>query len=461
MNYFKLLLFVLGSSTLFTIAALGDAQTEKVFGEVDPDKALLYSIRPKGARGGNSIAMDLFSDTTFVLQLRGNAYAFAHVEPGIHRIWGCGDFRRIEFVAGETFYLLCGEQGMALLTEDEGRSYIDSVAYYNPPDAEAEANRAKKEERAAKRLPKLEKKWNNMVERIELAEVPTPQYPESVEGTIHVPAGTRAEIELMETVSSFLNGLGDQVWFRVREDAMVEGKIWLRAGTPIQGTIVEIKPARKGGVSGDIEIAIPALRTADDVSIPLVGQFIDTGRARLGKANMSSAVGSAVGGLLGGLVGAAAAPRGREAFELRGEAWHVWSRAEMWIPRAVASPQPQPDVQRTETVEVTARFTAPLAFNLEKHREIPDIQLSAETEAELVSVTLVAVDDWVIPDPPHTTRLSRSDGTTTATFDGWSLLRHMVPGTEPVPLYFEAEAADGRSLTALCHVSWDESSEVE
>jgi hypothetical protein len=37
----------------------------------------------------------------------------------------------------------------------------------------------------------------------------------------------------------------------------------------------------------------------------------------------------------------------------------------------------------------------------------------------------------------------------------------MVPGTEVVPLYFEAETADGRSLTALCQVSWDESSEVE
>jgi hypothetical protein len=442
------------TATLVSVTApvyvCAEATEQKSFGEVDPDKTLLYIIRPKGARGGNSIAMDLFADTTFLLRVRGNSYGFVHVEPGLHKIWGAGDIEVIEFVPGETFYLVCGDQGMALLNEDEGKAHIDSVRYYNPPDPEVEANRSKKEEKAAKAMPKIEKLLANKFERAETPEIVTPPKPASVEGLLHVPMYTRVEVELMENVSSLLNQLGEPVWLRVREDAMVGDRVWLPAGTPVQGTIVEIKPARKGGVSGDIEIEISYVDAADGTRVPLIGQFIDTGRHRMEAAARAMAAGS--------LIGHAFSARGREAFELRGAPWHAWTRADVWVSPAEPLPPVKAESETDGPVAVTARFTDDLVFNLEKHQEVPEISLQAETDTELTAVSLIAVDDWSIPDPATAKTVSRSGRTSTATFDGWSLLRHLAAGSEAVPLRFAAETVDGRSLTATCEVTWEEAS---
>jgi hypothetical protein len=299
-------------------------------------------------------------------------------------------------------------------------------------------------------MPKIEKLLAKKFERAETPEVAIPPRPASVDGLIHVPVHTRVEVELMENVSSLLNRLGEPVWLRVREGAVVNDRIWLPAGTPVQGIIVEIKPARKGGVSGDIEIEISYVDLADGTRVPLIGQFIDTGRHRMAGAYRAMAA--------GGLIGYALSARGREAFELRGEPWHVWTRADVWVPPAEPQPVVDTESQPDGPVAVTARFTEALAFNLEKHQEVPDITLQAETDAELIGITLIAVDDWTIPDPPATDRLSRSGRTSTATFDGWSLLRHLAAGSEAIPLRFAAKTVDGRSLTATCEVTWEEAS---
>ena len=85
---------LVGMLTLSFVPALAPifvcakATEQKVLGEVDPDKALLYIIRPQGARGGNSVAMDLFAGTTFLLRVRGNSYGVVHVELSLPRFRG-------------------------------------------------------------------------------------------------------------------------------------------------------------------------------------------------------------------------------------------------------------------------------------------------------------------------------------------------------------------------------------
>lgn len=431
-----------------TTGAIAEETETKAYGDGMTDRALLYAIRAKGARGGNSVVQDLFAGTTLLMSLRGNSYGFAYVDPGRHRIWGTGDVEEIDFVPGETYFLLCGDQGMALLDEEEGLAHIDSVLYYMRPDSEFESSRPKKEAKAAKMMPKIDKQLARYVERIELAETPAPPRPVSTDGLVRVPAYSRVEVELMENVSSFLNELGDSVWFRVRQDAIVAGQAWLRAGTPLVGTIVEIKPARKGGVSGDIEIEIPFVDAADGTRIPLIGQFVDTGRHRKGAAARLM--------VAGGLLGGAFSPRGREAFELRGDHWHVWARSEAWV--APADPWAVAEQEDTRIVAVRGRFVEPLIFNLEKHKQIPDIALEVESETALEAVALTGVGDWSIPAPPKARRLSRSAGRWTAVFDGWSLLRHLVSGAEEAPLRFTARTADGRSVTAIAEVSWEAAS---
>jgi hypothetical protein len=63
-----------------------------------------------------------------------------------------------------------------------------------------------------------------------------------------------------------------QSWLRVREDARVDGTIWLPAGTPVKGTIAEVHKVRRGGGSGGFEIVIPSVVIGDGEEIPLIGQ---------------------------------------------------------------------------------------------------------------------------------------------------------------------------------------------
>jgi hypothetical protein len=429
--------------------AFAKATETKSYGEIEPDKALLYAIRPKGARGGNSVAMDLFADTTFLLRLRGNSYGFVQLEPGRHKIWGIGGFDEIEFVPGAAFYLMTGDRGTALLTEDEGRALVETVRYYMPPDPEVEAMRAIKEEKAAKQLPRFERIVKKHQQRVGVAPSSALEKPDDTDGLLHVPVYSPIELELMETVSSYLSTLGEEVWLRVREDALVDGAIWLPAGTPVKGTIAEIHKARRGGGSGGFEIVIPSVVTGNGEKIPLVGQMIDTGRDRLSAASRAA--------VAGGLFGAALV-KGREAFELCGERWRVWTRADAWIKHpetgATAAALVKIDAPRT----VTVRSEEDLSFNLEKHREAHDITVTIETEEAIASLVLEVVGDWHVPKPPSAFRIERGTTTSAAIFDGWSLVRHLRHGTEPIPVRFSGTTADGESLVAVGSMTWQEKS---
>ncbi len=136
--------------------AWAEVAEEKAFGELNPDKALLYVIRPKGPRGANNIEWDIFADQQYLLRLHGNSYGFTYLKPGRHTIWGGLSAKDIEFVPGEAFYLLNGELGTALVSETEGRAYIEQTRYYDPPDARMEEKRAEKEAKAGDLLAKVE-----------------------------------------------------------------------------------------------------------------------------------------------------------------------------------------------------------------------------------------------------------------------------------------------------------------
>jgi len=147
-TFTSLVLLAVVGLTAFPSAALAEETKEKSLGELKPDKALLYVIRPKGPRGANNIEWDIFADQQYFLRLRGNSYGFGYLPPGKHTIWGGLTAKDIEFVPGEAFYLLYGELGIALVSESEGRAYIDQIRYYDPPDARMEEKRAAKEAKA-------------------------------------------------------------------------------------------------------------------------------------------------------------------------------------------------------------------------------------------------------------------------------------------------------------------------
>ncbi len=426
-----------------------EATTEKSYGEIEPDKALLYVIRPKGARGGNTVGQDIFADTKLLMRLRGNAYGFAYLEPGTHTIWGSGCYRDLELVPGKALYLLCGDLGMATVSEEEGLAYLEEVEYYNPPDPAVEAKRAGKEEKAESRLPKLRLSWQEYAKSIELESPAAPTAPSDHAGLVLVPAYSSIELELMENVSSFMSELGEEIWFRTIEETRANGSAWLPAGTAVKGIVVEIHHARRGGGSGGFEIEVPSLETPDGTAVPLIGQLIDAGRHKLGKASTAAAF----GGLLG-----AAMVKGREAFELSGETWTAWTRFDIWV-RPFASDSITAAASTSTTADpVDVRVEGALTFNLEKHHDPSEITLLVETDALVSHLEATAVNDWPLPEPVETLRLESRDSVMAATFDGWSLLRYLPPGPEPVPVRFSGRLADGTEFTALADLSWLESS---
>jgi hypothetical protein len=75
-------------------------------GEVNPDKALIYVVRPTSAAFG--IKSFFLCDDEILGINRGKSYFFAHVEPGKHVFWSKSenvDALELEVKAGKTYYI--------------------------------------------------------------------------------------------------------------------------------------------------------------------------------------------------------------------------------------------------------------------------------------------------------------------------------------------------------------------
>lgn len=430
-------------------AALAEETKEKALGELKPDKALLYVIRPKGPRGANNIEWDIFADQQYFLRLRGNSYGFGYLPPGKHTIWGGLTAKDIEFVPSEAFYLLYGELGIALVSESEGRAYIDQIRYYDPPDARMEEKRAAKEAKAEEHLAKAKRRMGKIEDRVEVPIVDSPPAISDIGGRLHVPRYSPIEVELMEAVSSTLSELGGPVWFRTRAAASVHGEVWLPKGYPIKGILSETHSARRFGGSGGLEVVIPSITAPDGTVIPAVGHLIDAGRHRQGAASTASALGGALGGAM---------VKGKEAFVLCREPWRIWTRDEAWVDPAPSNPEVAAKALDPNTVglELRVRSADPLRFNLEKHRQINDIRLILESDAVLSNLELTRVGDWSLQTPCPAKSIDQQGGSSVATFEGWELVHHLPAGTEPIPVRFAGVTASGERILARGELNWQE-----
>jgi uncharacterized protein DUF2846 len=86
----------------------GYVQFEKAhpLGQVDPDKALVYVVRPTSM--GFAIKSWFLCDDQALGVNRGSSYFFAHIDPGKHLFWSKSenvDALELEVEAGKTYYL--------------------------------------------------------------------------------------------------------------------------------------------------------------------------------------------------------------------------------------------------------------------------------------------------------------------------------------------------------------------
>jgi hypothetical protein len=137
------------------------------------------------------------------------------------------------------------------------------------------------------------------------------------------------KLELAEALSSKVSTAGQTVAFRVAADAATEGKVWLRAGTPVEGRVVHAQHSGRNGIPGMLELCISDLTGLQGEHIPAIGQLFSVGKSKAGAAGWAS--------LGGGLLGRAMV-KGHDAELAAGSPFSVFTRQEAWTSQAQEPP---------------------------------------------------------------------------------------------------------------------------
>ncbi len=430
----------LGFLTILVLSAAAAAAASgspPVAAEVRPGQALLYLIRPHGAVGGNSIDMTVFANEEPIAGIEADAYGTAHLDPGRYVIWiHTGLSRVLELVPGQTYYVHCAlDTGVTLLSEAEGKELMAKAPNFMSLTPE---KTAKQKQKAAQWFPKVKP-----TDYVWVPPAPPVPPPADTSGLLRVAAYSPVELELMEIVSSAYTKGGSRVWFRVRTDTAVEGGVWLRAGTPVPGTLQLGQKGAGGGTGGVLEIDIPEVPAASGAAIPVVGQVLSAGTSRTKGATAAFAF----GGFLG-----AQAVKGREAFHLPGDVVTVFTRAESWTPPAAELPQAAPPA--SGPLALAAALAAPIEFTPDRAKPLALVTVTLDTAETVADLSLAEVDGWQLPTPAAALNGRSAEGRWRATFSGWDVVRHLPASDDPVPVRFTGHLADGRELVATGTLGW-------
>ena len=426
----RFLIVVLIGLMLAPVAQASIRHDKKVYGEVRPDKALVYLVRQRAMLGGG-VGMFVFADDQFLAFLKNNTYSFAYVEPGRHLIWidWLGNPREIEFVPGQTYYFDIAPAAMAVVSEEEGKKLVEqSSAYMEAQEIDFKNAEGKIKKRYA-RAQKIEGKKG----KAEIEEVAAVAPPESTEGMLRVPAYTPLKLQLRETVSSAMNKTGETVWLLVAEDAAVDGQTFVRKGTPVKATIRQAKSGASYGMEGMLDIAIPAVTGVDGNAIPVVGQIATAGQGRTGAPMAGLLVGAMI--------------KGTESYRLAGSELAVWTRQEAWVKPAEASAEPEAATDADVMILKAFTLSSPPRFAADGRRRPDPIELTVQTDGEIKSAEIYRVGDWPLPSVVAAMRTARNPNGAAVVFGGWDLARYLTPGQEVV-VAVRGKLADDKAFTA-------------
>ena len=100
-------------------------------------------------------------------------------------------------------------------------------------------------------------------------------------GELVVPAGTRIELETVQTITSELIQPGESVDFKVRSDVSINGVVVIKAGTLAKGVVTNSDRAKGIGKEGNVEIQVKSVSAVDGSLLPLSSNAL----ARKGENN--------------------------------------------------------------------------------------------------------------------------------------------------------------------------------
>ena len=146
---------------------------------------------------------------------------------------------------------------------------------------------------------------------------------------VELPAGTELEVELLDTLSSGTNRVGDPVRALLVGDLVADGRRVAPAGAEVLGTVTDVVPLKKFGGQPKISFAFESLGIEDGTSVPVLASHVEAGAkqagrdaAKIGGGAAAGAVighqvdgdkGKEIGALIGGAIGTAvAATTGKE-----------------------------------------------------------------------------------------------------------------------------------------------------
>lgn len=407
------------------LPVLATKQTkEKVFAEAKPNQALVYVLR-KGRFAGGGRTLFVYADDKMLAVLDNGSYAFQYIDPGRYLVWTNWTRmrREVDFVAGKVHYV-DPWMPIKVLSEEEGKALLEKIeSHATPTEDELRTVAQQLKDRYAKAQRREAK-----VEKGEFEDVAALPRPVDTSGMLRVPGSTEVSLELMENVTSYMSAVGDPVWFRVSNAVVVEGHAVIAAGTPARGVLRKREKAAMAGAAGSFDIVVPWLEASDGGKVPLLGRLDATGRHRRAAATATMAT-TAVATTLasGGLfyIGVAF-NRGKEAFLLRGEEYHVWTREDHWASRMFETEAPGiVEWGETSSIKLPARVSRPVEFAPQKHRQLDDISIVVETESELSDVEVFSISGSELLEPVSPKTSSRVGRTVTLTFGGWDLVRYM------------------------------------
>jgi len=416
------------------------------FGEVKPDKALVYFIRTSRFNG-SARTQYLYADQTFLGVIRNASYSFAYVDPGEHLLWTNWTrvTKEVELVAGQTYYVDVWLT-IAIVDEARGKALIEEVGDFVTPTEGDLKNAASQIENRYERARKKEARK----EKAEVATAaPAVAPPEDTEGMLQVPANTPVTLELLENVCSSLTATGDNVWFKASEDATVEGGLFLKKDTLVKGIVREAVPAQGGGKEGALDIVVPAITAPDGSSLPTVGLILSSGEER-GDASFAS-------GAMFGLIGALAV-QGREAFHFAGEKFKVFTRQVTWVrpgERAGETPPPAEAVTAADLI-LKGKVPDPVKFKPRKGKISETVEIDLDSGAEPRELVVFALGGSEIPEPIKPLEISPHGKSWRCTFKGWDLARYMrdEAGSTEVPVKMRGTLQDGKPFLAVASVNF-------
>jgi hypothetical protein len=115
-----------------------------------------------------------------------------------------------------------------------------------------------------------------------------------------VPAGTRLDLKLLDTVSSAASSPGDAVKAQVNQDVVVDGKVVIPAGSTVSGTVAEARGLKAIGGRARLRVEFSSVELPSGET-PILAGFSREGKSET-RRDAATIGGAAAGGAILGRI---------------------------------------------------------------------------------------------------------------------------------------------------------------